>query len=97
MIPSAGRFPTGNPSFEKFAEQHDLILFVSREEEFQWKSAVRGLSRGQPRTYFISDVEEIDYAWFDGVQSIGICGATSTPMWLMQKVASHLEPIGTSA
>ena len=49
-----------------------------------------------PRSYFIEDVEEIDPSWFvaeDGsrVQSVGICGATSTPMWLLEKVASYIE------
>ncbi|HRS38196.1 MAG: 4-hydroxy-3-methylbut-2-enyl diphosphate reductase [Bacteroidota bacterium] len=85
------------PQLRKFAEQHDLILFVSGKKSSNGKALFEVCRAVNPRTYFISDVEEIDYAWFDGVQSIGICGATSTPMWLMQKVASHLEPIGTSA
>ena len=85
------------PQLRKFAEQHDLILFVSGKKSSNDKALFEVCRSVNPKTYFISDVEEIDYAWFEGVQSVGICGATSTPMWLMQKVASHLEPIATTA
>ncbi|MBP6010403.1 MAG: 4-hydroxy-3-methylbut-2-enyl diphosphate reductase [Bacteroidia bacterium] len=85
------------PQLRKFAEQHDLILFVSGKKSSNGKALFEVCRSVNPKTYFISDVEEIDYAWFEGVQSVGICGATSTPMWLMQKVASHLEPIATTA
>ncbi|MBP7438482.1 MAG: 4-hydroxy-3-methylbut-2-enyl diphosphate reductase [Bacteroidia bacterium] len=85
------------PQLRKFAEQHDLILFVSGKKSSNGKALFEVCRSVNPKTYFISDVEEIDYAWFEGVQSVGICGATSTPMWLMQKVASHLEPTATTA
>ncbi|MDE5963701.1 MAG: hypothetical protein K2G58_06750, partial [Alistipes sp.] len=39
----------------------------------------------------IEEPSEIDPAWFDGMQSVGICGATSTPKWLMDRVAEHLH------
>ncbi|MEO0312146.1 MAG: hypothetical protein RIQ89_1803, partial [Bacteroidota bacterium] len=45
------------------------------------------------RTYFISDTDELDVKWFDGQQTAGICGATSTPMWLMEKVMNHITAI----
>ncbi|RZL30550.1 MAG: 4-hydroxy-3-methylbut-2-enyl diphosphate reductase, partial [Pedobacter sp.] len=42
-------------------------------------------------SYFISNVEELDKSWFSENDKVGICGATSTPMWLMEKVKSALE------
>ena len=44
-----------------------------------------------PRTYFISEPSEIQSEWVSGAGSIGICGATSTPRWLMESVREHLE------
>jgi 4-hydroxy-3-methylbut-2-enyl diphosphate reductase len=84
------------PHLHKFATQFDIILFVSGKKSSNGKALFEVCRSVNPRTHFISDVEDIDFSWFDGVGSVGICGATSTPMWLMQKVASHLEPIGAS-
>jgi 4-hydroxy-3-methylbut-2-enyl diphosphate reductase len=44
-----------------------------------------------PQSYFISSKEEIDFSWFSDNDSIGICGATSTPRWLMDEVAEAIE------
>ena len=43
---------------------------------------------------FIEEAAEIDPAWFEGAESVGICGATSTPKWLMQEVADRIGKIG---
>jgi 4-hydroxy-3-methylbut-2-enyl diphosphate reductase len=43
-----------------------------------------------PNTYFISGVDEIDVSWFDSNDTVGICGATSTPMWLMEEVKEKI-------
>ena len=47
-----------------------------------------------PRTCNIEEAAEIDPAWFEGAESVGICGATSTPKWLMQEVADRIGKIG---
>ena len=44
-----------------------------------------------PKTHFVSSDEEVDFKWLEGINSVGICGATSTPMWLMEKVAALVE------
>ena len=44
-----------------------------------------------PRTYNIEEAGELQPEWFEGVESVGICGATSTPKWLMQEVAEQLS------
>lgn len=41
--------------------------------------------------YMISDLEEVDYTIFEGVKSVGICGATSTPKWLMEELKQKIE------
>jgi 4-hydroxy-3-methylbut-2-enyl diphosphate reductase len=44
-----------------------------------------------PRTYLVEEASEVDPGWFEGAESIGICGATSTPKWLMQQVAEAIR------
>jgi 4-hydroxy-3-methylbut-2-enyl diphosphate reductase len=44
-----------------------------------------------PNTHFISDTDEIKKDWFNNVSKVGVCGATSTPRWLMEKVALQIE------
>ena len=49
------------------------------------------LSRKNHNSYFVSDTSEIDRNWFRGASSVGICGATSTPRWLMDEVANYIS------
>jgi 4-hydroxy-3-methylbut-2-enyl diphosphate reductase len=44
-----------------------------------------------PATYFISDENEVKDHWLENIKTVGICGATSTPMWLMEKVKEHIS------
>jgi 4-hydroxy-3-methylbut-2-enyl diphosphate reductase len=46
-----------------------------------------------PDTHFISSVEEIEKSWFEGRESVGVCGATSTPRWLIRKVKEYIRNI----
>jgi 4-hydroxy-3-methylbut-2-en-1-yl diphosphate reductase len=78
------------PQLEKFSQQHDLILFVSGKKSSNGKALHSVCQKFNPKSYFISNEEEIDLAWFEGVQTVGICGATSTPMWLMEQVANYV-------
>jgi 4-hydroxy-3-methylbut-2-enyl diphosphate reductase len=85
-----------NGKLRDFALANSCIVFVAGRKSSNGQ-VLYGICRdANPRSYFIEDVEEIDPAWFvaeDGsrVQSVGICGATSTPMWLLEKVARHIE------
>jgi 4-hydroxy-3-methylbut-2-enyl diphosphate reductase len=78
------------PQLQRFARAHDVILFVSGKKSSNGKALYSVCHAANPRSYFISDSTEIVPEWFEGVETVGICGATSTPMWLMEKVASHL-------
>jgi len=78
------------PQLQRFARSHDVILFVSGKKSSNGKALYSVCQAANPRSYFISDATEILPGWFEGVETVGICGATSTPMWLMEKVAAHL-------
>ncbi|EMR01781.1 4-hydroxy-3-methylbut-2-enyl diphosphate reductase [Cesiribacter andamanensis] len=73
-----------------FAGQYDKIVFVSGTKSSNGK-VLYGVCRDRnPNTYFISRPEELQPDWFSEGERVGICGATSTPMWLMQEVREQL-------
>ena len=78
------------PNICSFATKHDLILFVSGRKSSNGKVLFNACKAKNPHTYLIEGPEEIDPALLSGAESIGICGATSTPKWLMEKVATAL-------
>ncbi|MDE6023242.1 MAG: 4-hydroxy-3-methylbut-2-enyl diphosphate reductase [Muribaculaceae bacterium] len=75
------------PKMRDFAASHDVILFVSGAKSSNGKVLYAQCKEVNPKTYLITDETELDPSWIMGAESIGICGATSTPRWLMQKVA----------
>jgi 4-hydroxy-3-methylbut-2-enyl diphosphate reductase len=79
------------PQLRKFATEYDIILFVSGKKSSNGKALFGVCKEENERTYFISETEEIDNINFEGINSVGICGATSTPMWLMEEVANTLK------
>ena len=73
-----------------FALEHDIILFVSGRSSSNGK-VLSDLCRSvNPRTYVIGGTEEINPAWFSDQDRVGICGATSTPKWLLEEVANAI-------
>ena len=74
----------------RFAAQFDQIAFVSGTKSSNGKVLYQVCKDTNPDTHFISNVDDIDRAWFQPGQSVGICGATSTPMWLMEQVREAL-------
>ena len=70
----------------EFASQHDTILFVSGEKSSNGLYLYDICKKSNPRTYFISRIEQLQQYHFQPDESIGICGATSTPMWLMEEI-----------
>lgn len=79
------------PQMRQFAANHDVILFVSGAKSSNGKVLYAQCKEVNPKTYLITDETELDPDWIKGAESIGICGATSTPRWLMQKVAEACE------
>ena len=79
------------PNLKQFAKEYDLILFIAGEKSSNGKYLYTICKEENPRSYKISEIAEIDPAWFEGVQSVGICGATSTPNWLMEQAANWVR------
>lgn len=75
---------------EKFAANFDLVLFVSGKKSSNGKVLYDVCKKYNVNSYFISNIEEIDKSWFTANDKVGICGATSTPMWLMEQVKAEL-------
>jgi 4-hydroxy-3-methylbut-2-enyl diphosphate reductase len=79
------------PHIRKFAARHDLILFVAGEKSSNGKALLCECIKANANTHLISNPDDINPAWLKNVQSVGICGATSTPKWLMEDVARKIE------
>lgn len=75
----------------EFAAAHDVVLFVSGAKSSNGKVLFAACQEVNPRTYMVSDETHIDPAWVEGAATVGITGATSTPRWLMQRVAESLQ------
>ena len=79
------------PKIREFAMSHELILFVCGSKSSNGKILFAECRDANPESYLISTADEIDARWLQGKDSIGICGATSTPMWLMNQVKEAVE------
>jgi len=76
---------------ERFVANYNKIVFVSGKKSSNGKVLYDVCKKYNDHSYFISNIEELDQSWFSENDKVGICGATSTPMWLMEKVKSALE------
>jgi 4-hydroxy-3-methylbut-2-en-1-yl diphosphate reductase len=76
-----------------FSKQFDKIIFVSGTKSSNGKVLYGVCKENNPNSYFISNQEEIQEEWFNENDTVGICGATSTPMWLMEDVKRTLESL----
>ena len=79
------------PNIRKFASSHDLIFFVSGKKSSNGKMLFSECLSVNPNSHLIDRKEEIDLSLLNGVSSIGICGATSTPKWAMEEVSDFLK------
>ena len=85
-----------NRSLHDFALANDCIIFVAGKKSSNGQVLYAICRAANPRSYFIEDVDDLRPEWFTSgngspVGSVGICGATSTPMWLLERVAGHIE------
>ena len=79
------------PNIRTFATSHDLIFFVSGKKSSNGKILFNECRQVNPNSHLIEDASEINLHLLDGVKSIGICGATSTPKWLMEACKTAIE------
>jgi len=79
------------PKLREFSRKNDVIVFVSGRKSSNGRMLFDVCHKENPRSHFISAPEELKREWFNDASSAGICGATSTPRWLIQKVAEIVE------
>ncbi|MBR0571828.1 4-hydroxy-3-methylbut-2-enyl diphosphate reductase [Microvirga sp. STS03] len=81
------------PQLARFSTEHDVLIFVSGKKSSNGKALYSVCKQHNPNSYFIENETELDPEWFVNANSVGICGATSTPMWLMQQVADGIAKL----
>lgn len=79
------------PNIRRFAASHDLVFFVSGKKSSNGKMLFEECKKVNSNSHLIDNEAEIDNSLLQGVSSIGICGATSTPKWLMEKISSYIQ------
>lgn len=83
------------PNIKTFASRHDLVLFVCGHKSSNGKVLYGECKSVNPNSYQIEGPEEINPSWLKGVNTVGICGATSTPKWLMEQCRDAIETLIT--
>jgi 4-hydroxy-3-methylbut-2-enyl diphosphate reductase len=81
------------PQLKQFSDENDVIVFVSGRKSSNGKMLYQSCKSVNRNSYFISDVDELVPTWFIRAKSVGVCGATSTPRWLMEKVRKTIISI----
>ena len=81
------------PNIRSFAIKHDVVLFVCGKKSSNGRVLFNECKEANPRSYMIDTASEIDVRWLQGCESIGICGATSTPKWLMEECKVRIEEL----
>lgn len=79
------------PKLEEFVAKYEVIFFVGGAKSSNANYLFNFCKRHNSQTYFISSEEDLEKTTYEGKNTIGICGATSTPMWLMEKVSENIE------
>lgn len=79
------------PRLQKFARNHDAVAFVSGRDSSNGKFLFDICQKANARSYFVEGPEDIDSGWFLSAETVGVSGATSTPLWLMELVAEKIR------
>ncbi|MEI7694481.1 MAG: 4-hydroxy-3-methylbut-2-enyl diphosphate reductase [Chlorobium sp.] len=85
-----------NQKLHDFSLANDVVIFVAGKKSSNGQVLYHICKAANPCSFFIEDIDEIEDDWLSGsdgkpVERVGVCGATSTPMWHLEKVALHLE------
>ncbi|PSL05669.1 4-hydroxy-3-methylbut-2-enyl diphosphate reductase [Cecembia rubra] len=81
------------PQLQRFSQENDVIIFVSGKKSSNGRALYQVCKIENERSYFVENETEIDPSWFKPNDKVGICGATSTPMWLMEQVMQHIQSL----
>lgn len=88
-----GQVANRKNELKDFAARFDSVVFVSGKNSSNGKMLYEVCKTVNPNTHFISAPNEFNLEWFKGVKTVGVCGATSTPLWLMEEVAAEIIDI----
>lgn len=81
------------PQLKKFAAENDVVIFVSGKKSSNGKALYEVCRRENENSYFVENEQEIMEEWFEPHYRVGICGATSTPMWLMERIRDYISSL----
>jgi 4-hydroxy-3-methylbut-2-en-1-yl diphosphate reductase len=79
------------PHLKEFTTRFDIVIFVSGKKSSNGAALYQICKETNPNTFFVENADDLKLEWFAGSKTAGICGATSTPMWLMEQVARWIE------
>lgn len=86
-----GQVSGRDKKLKQFASVNDVVVFVAGRKSSNGKVLFTICKDTNARTHFIENENEIEFAWFDDAETVGVTGATSTPQWLMEKVKKYIE------
>jgi 4-hydroxy-3-methylbut-2-enyl diphosphate reductase len=86
-----GQVSGRDKKIREFARLNEVVVFVAGRHSSNGKVLFEIVKSENPRTYFIEDIPELQTEWFEGAETVGVTGATSTPQWLMEHVKSAIE------
>ena len=90
-----GQVSGRDKKLREYASQNDVMIFVAGKNSSNGKVLYNICKEANPHTFFIEDETEIKREWFEGNETVGISGATSTPQWLMEKVKKAIEDLNS--
>ena len=86
-----GQVSGRDKKLREFSRSNDVMIFVAGKMSSNGKVLFEIAKSENPKTFFIEDESELQTEWFDGAQTVGISGATSTPQWLMERIQKSIE------
>ncbi len=86
-----GQVANREPRLRDFCGKHDIIIFVSGKSSSNGKMLYNVCKSRNSNSYFVSNASELSPEWFGKTDAVGVCGATSTPRWLIREVAEMIE------
>lgn len=80
-------------ALSEFAGEHDVVVFVAGRQSSNGRVLFELCRSVNANSYLVGDISELKPLWFDGARSVGVCGATSTPKWLLEQVADAIKKL----
>ena len=89
-----GQVANREPSLREFARKHQVVIFVSGKESSNGKMLFSVCKEENDKSHFVSGPDDLDSGWFRDIESVGVCGATSTPKWLIFDIYKKIKSLG---